>query len=828
MVFKLSVFFLLIVFLADSIPAAAKSNESFLQMLFNAKSTTSSSTSSILYYNPTTRRFHFNNHVEEFTPRSKKKSRGTMTFIDVIIDFFTGGFFSDFLPSDRKPPKISKNEKATRPHREEDYNEPIDTYFDSVDDLFGNTDSSEESSEDTSSSWFSWFRTKETTSENPMPTVVESTSFEDEIMTEKPPLDEVTAITNTTQELIIEKTTLKPNTSTITSALQRPTTMSYSQFMNKNKNKSGRKTTTTTPVPIRIQHRRPNNVSRQNITKSNKDCNEKKPSSWFPQMFGITNSIDPITPNSIVETTTKAPEGWFSFLTNLDKDDESETTESSLGWFNNLFNSASSTKSSTTPTPITFPTSTVSADTNWFDSFLNVEEDDAAYSLQNKTEPSKRGKRKTYHGFQLLRIRPNNIGKVKKLKSLREDTQGSGLMWWSSPTLNRSADLLVPQDLIADVRDHLNGEDIEYDVMIWDLQKAIAYENPKLSKTQRLELESTRGHPLTWRRYHRYADMLRYMEYLSLKYPEMVELIPLGRSSQGMPLIVAKAFLKKNETENTKGPKKKWKLRSKMKPAIWIDGGTHAREWISPAVATWILHSLIEGEHGDGENLEMLQIADWYIMPVVNPDGYEHTHTRDRLWRKTRSKLANSDTYFNGWFPWNWGNTECMGVDLNRNWDYHWGEKGSSNDPCNDYYAGPFPFSEPETKAVSEFLMENKDQMKVFLSLHSYSQIWLMPSSHSRDSFADQSEMLEMGKLALKALSESSGSKYEIGSMTEFLQPITGTAHDWAKGRAGIKYSYAIKLRDSNGPHGYLLPGSQITPTAKETWEAIKAIADNI
>lgn len=73
-------------------------------------------------------------------------------------------------------------------------------------------------------------------------------------------------------------------------------------------------------------------------------------------------------------------------MTNLDdKDDESETTESSLGWFNNLFNSESSKKTSTTPTPISIPTSTVSVDTNWFDSFLNVEEDDAAYSLQNKT-----------------------------------------------------------------------------------------------------------------------------------------------------------------------------------------------------------------------------------------------------------------------------------------------------------------------------------------------------------------------------------------------------------------------------------------------------------
>lgn len=56
---------------------------------------------------------------------------------------------------------------------------------------------------------------------------------------------------------------------------------------------------------------------------------------------------------------------------------------------------------------------------------------------------------------------------------------------------------------------------------------------------------------------------------------------------------------------------------------------------------------------------------------------------------------------------------ECMGVDLNRNWDFHWGERGSSNDPCSEYYAGPYPFSEPETKAISSFLMDNKDQMKV-------------------------------------------------------------------------------------------------------------------
>lgn len=64
-------------------------------------------------------------------------------------------------------------------------------------------------------------------------------------------------------------------------------------------------------------------------------------------------------------------------------------------------------------------------------------------------------------------------------------------------------------------------------------------------------------------------------------------------------------------------------------------------------------------------------------------------------------------------FPWNWGSTECVGVDTDRNWDYRWGEMDSSNDPCADNYAGPHPFSEPETRAVSEFLAEHRGQIKV-------------------------------------------------------------------------------------------------------------------
>lgn len=49
-------------------------------------------------------------------------------------------------------------------------------------------------------------------------------------------------------------------------------------------------------------------------------------------------------------------------------------------------------------------------------------------------------------------------------------------------------------------------------------------------------------------------------------------------------------------------------------PALWIDGGIHAREWISPAAVTYIINHLVE----NSDNLE----ADYYILPVANPDGY--------------------------------------------------------------------------------------------------------------------------------------------------------------------------------------------------------------
>ena len=74
------------------------------------------------------------------------------------------------------------------------------------------------------------------------------------------------------------------------------------------------------------------------------------------------------------------------------------------------------------------------------------------------------------------------------------------------------------------------------------------------------------------------------------------------------------------------------------KPAMWIDSGIHSREWISPAVGTWMLNELVENNAAHPTLIDML---DWYFLPVHNPDGYYKTRQEvledDRFWRKSTS-----------------------------------------------------------------------------------------------------------------------------------------------------------------------------------------------
>lgn len=161
--------------------------------------------------------------------------------------------------------------------------------------------------------------------------------------------------------------------------------------------------------------------------------------------------------------------------------------------------------------------------------------------------------------------------------------------------------------------------------------------------------------------------------------------------------------------------------------AIWIDGGIHAREWISSASVTYIVNDLVEKWDSQPAHIKKVN---WYVLPLHNPDGYEFTRTNNRMWRKNRSK----------------GNGKCMGVDLNRNYGYKWGGKGTSNDPCQDIYRGPSAFSEPESSAVKSFIEKSNEKFHAFLTFHSYGQWILYPWGYDKELTPDTKDLDRVAK----------------------------------------------------------------------------------
>lgn len=163
-------------------------------------------------------------------------------------------------------------------------------------------------------------------------------------------------------------------------------------------------------------------------------------------------------------------------------------------------------------------------------------------------------------------------------------------------------DILVAPDVVAEVKENLEYESISYDVVLWDLEKAIKYENPTLSGRKKLELEAENGHPMTWHRYHEYDDITKFLDYLNRNYPEIVELIHIGRSFEGRPLTVVKISFDQYDTvPSKKGNSRVRKKKKTSKPGIFIEAGVHGREWISPAVATFLCRELVKHDKQNGK-----------------------------------------------------------------------------------------------------------------------------------------------------------------------------------------------------------------------------------
>ncbi|TMW47377.1 hypothetical protein DOY81_007550 [Sarcophaga bullata] len=221
-------------------------------------------------------------------------------------------------------------------------------------------------------------------------------------------------------------------------------------------------------------------------------------------------------------------------------------------------------------------------------------------------------------------------------------------------------------------------------------------------------------------------------------------------------------------------------------------------------------------------------------MPVLNPDGYVYSHEYDRFWKKSRSRhISRPSGILNSAMTWlqkkRAKEKVCFGVDLDRNWHYQWGKRGSSKSVCNEFYAGPTPFSEPETKALSEFLMDYRTQIKLFISMQAYGQIISYPykanTTYDSERLDDLLDVAMVGTDGLRK--KGSKSRYKIDSSNDLVENRSGCSDAFAAYEVGIPFSYTLQLAD-NGVHGYLLPSASIESTAKDAFEIITTMLDYI
>ncbi|MHB1069951.1 MAG: M14 family metallopeptidase [Gemmatimonadaceae bacterium] len=248
----------------------------------------------------------------------------------------------------------------------------------------------------------------------------------------------------------------------------------------------------------------------------------------------------------------------------------------------------------------------------------------------------------------------------------------------------------------------------------------------------------------------------------------------VGRSFEGRPILAVKI-----------GPRGD----SPSRPNVLFVATHHAREWAATEMSLRLIRRLATDT--DARTDSLVNQRDVWVVPVVNPDGYEFTFTTDRLWRKNRRPMADG----------------AIGVDLNRNHSNSWGldNTGSSPTPTSEVYRGPGPASEPEVGALQAFHALHPPVIS--LSYHTYAGLLLFPPGSRYGVLAadiDAYRVLAGTNARPVAMDRLPGSArtFYSPSTAWMLYPTNGEYTDWASATFGT-VSINPELTSGYGPSGY-------------------------
>lgn len=301
--------------------------------------------------------------------------------------------------------------------------------------------------------------------------------------------------------------------------------------------------------------------------------------------------------------------------------------------------------------------------------------------------------------------------------------------------------------------------------------------------------------------YHDWTAMETYLVSMNATYPDCFHLTILGWSHENRTLY-------KVEIGDRSRPKEK---------AVWIDAGTHAREWISPATGEYLINELTLA--CDRSETSAYTSVDWIILPMVNPDGYAYTHSDERMWRKNRRPADSGD------------DGGCVGVDLNRNFgtpNEGFGV-GASSYSCSETYKGPRGDSEPEVEAFVKAMNEARPRINTAISLHSFGQSWLTSYGYTTERPEDHDHMIAWGKKCVEEIEKASKKNrtYSVEPAGTGLYVAGGASDDFAK-YTGIKFVATVELPPSHDGqnNGHKLSADEILSVGEEFYGGLKCVAE--
>ena len=293
------------------------------------------------------------------------------------------------------------------------------------------------------------------------------------------------------------------------------------------------------------------------------------------------------------------------------------------------------------------------------------------------------------------------------------------------------------------------------------------------------------------RDYLDFARLSRQLQAWADAFPDLARLESLGRSPEGRELWLL-----------TLGPEP-----DRVRPAVWVDGNLHASELAGSSVALAIAEDVLRLHLAPDSPLHGLPAALrdgarqvlFHIMPRISPDGaeavlaggrYVRSVPRDHRLPPEQPRWVLEDVDGDGlalalrrrdptgdyvestrepglmlqrlpedegpaWRVYPEGRIRGFdgqrvpapeflsdnSPDLNRNFPYRW-----SPEPAQEG-AGPYPASEPESRAIVEFASAHPNLFAWF-NLHTFGGVYIRPPGHYPDADMDRGDLAVYRQLA--------------------------------------------------------------------------------